>query len=63
MLLLLGIGAMNIAWMSVVAVIVVAQKLLQPRLLIDVPVAFAILGLGVAMIVAPSLVPGLMPSM
>jgi predicted metal-binding membrane protein len=63
MLLLLGIGAMNIAWMSVVAVIVVAQKVLQPRLLIDVPVAFAILGLGVAMIVAPSLVPGLMPSM
>jgi predicted metal-binding membrane protein len=54
---------MNIAWMSVVAVIVVAQKLLQPRLLIDVPVAFAILGLGVAMIVAPSLLPGLMPSM
>jgi predicted metal-binding membrane protein len=63
MLLLLGIGAMNIAWISVVAVIVGAQKLLLPRLLIDVPIALAILGLRCRNDRRPSLVPGLMPSM
>jgi hypothetical protein len=49
--------------MCVVACLVLAQKLLPPRPAIDVPIAFAILGLGVAILVAPSSIPGVMPSM
>jgi hypothetical protein len=44
-------------------VLVVAQKLLPGRAALDVPVALAILGLGVLIIVAPSTIPGLMPAM
>jgi len=63
MVLFLAVGAMSIAWMCVVAVIVLAQKLLPPRAAVDVPVALAIIGLGIAILVAPSSMPGLMPSM
>ena len=63
MLLFLAVGAMSITWMCVVALLVLAQKLLPPRAAIDVPVAFAIVGLGVAITIAPSAVPGLMPTM
>jgi predicted metal-binding membrane protein len=56
MLLFLAAGAMSITWMSVVAVLVLAQKLLPPRSVIDVPVALSIIGCGVAFVVAPSLV-------
>jgi len=38
---------------------VFAQKLLQPRAAIDVPVALAIIGLGAVITIAPSAVPGL----
>jgi hypothetical protein len=47
----------------VIAVLVLAQKVLPPRTAIDVPVALAIIGLGVVIVLAPSSVPGLMPSM
>jgi len=47
MLVLLALGAMSITWMIVVAVLVPAQKLLPPRAALDVPVALAIVGLGV----------------
>ena len=47
MLVLLALGAMSITWMIVVAVLVLAQKLLPPRAALDVPVALAIVGLGV----------------
>jgi hypothetical protein len=40
---------------------VLAQKLLPPRAVVDVPLAVAILGLGVAILAAPSSIPGLMP--
>ena len=63
MLLFLAVGAMSITWMCVIAALVLAQKVLPPRALVDVPVALAILGLGVAILVAPSSIPGLMPSM
>ncbi len=49
--------------MSVVAVVVIAQKLLPARAAIDVPLALAILGLGVLIVIAPSSVPGLTPPM
>jgi len=44
-------------------VLVLAQKLLPARAALDVPLALAILGLGVLIIVAPSAVPGLIPPM
>src|SRR5439155_9170681 len=47
MLMLLALGVMSIAWMSVIAVLVLAQKLLPERLEVDVPVALAIVALGV----------------
>lgn len=61
MLMLMALGVMSIAWMSVIAVIVMAQRLLPAKLAIDVPLALAIVGLGVLIIIAPGSVPGLMP--
>jgi predicted metal-binding membrane protein len=63
MLILVGLSVMSIAWMAIIAVLVVAQKLLPHRAALDVPLALAILGLGVLIIVAPSTIPGLMPAM
>jgi predicted metal-binding membrane protein len=63
MLMLVALGVMSITWMCVIAVLVVAQKLLPAKATIDVPLALAIVGLGVLIVIAPSLVPGLMPPM
>jgi predicted metal-binding membrane protein len=63
MLLFLGLGAMSITWMCAVSSLVVAQKLLPPRAVVDVPIASAIVGLGVAILVASASIPGLIPSM
>jgi predicted metal-binding membrane protein len=58
-----ALGLMSIPWMAVVAVVVLAQKLLPAKAAIDVPLAAAITGLGIWIIIAPSSVPGLMPPM
>ena len=63
MLMLLALGVMSIAWMSVIAAIVLAQKLLAARAVLDVPLALAIVGLGSWIALAPLSVPGLMPLM
>ena len=63
MLMLLALGAMSLIWMSVVAVLVLAQKLLPPKAAVDVPLALAILGFGIWIILAASSVPGLVPAM
>ncbi len=63
MLMLVALGVMNVTWMAVIAVLAVAQKLLPAQAAIDVPVALAIVGLGVLIVIAPSSVPGLMPPM
>jgi predicted metal-binding membrane protein len=63
MLMLVALGVMSVTWMSVIAVLVLAQKVLPPRTAIDVPLALAIVGLGIVIVLAPSWVPGLMPSM
>ena len=47
MAVLLALGAMSITWMVLVAVLVLAQKLLPPRAAVDVPVALAIVALGI----------------
>jgi predicted metal-binding membrane protein len=63
MLMLVALGVMSVTWMSVIAVLVLAQKLLPPRTAIDVPLALAIIGLGILIVLAPSSVPGLTPPM
>ena len=60
MVMLVALGVMSITWMSVVAALALAQKLLPPRASIDLPVALAIVGLGILIVVAPSSGPGLM---
>ncbi|MGI8870389.1 MAG: DUF2182 domain-containing protein [Mycobacteriales bacterium] len=61
MLIVAAVGVMSLTWMSLIAVLVLAQKLLPPRAAIDVPLAVAIVGLGFLILVAPTAVPGLMP--
>jgi predicted metal-binding membrane protein len=63
MLMLVALGVMSVTWMSVITVLVLAQKLLPPRAAIDVPLALAIIGLGILIVVAPASVPGLTPPM
>ena len=63
MLMLVALGVMSVTWMSVIAVLVLAQKLLPAKAAIDVPLALAIVGLGVLIVIAPSSVPGLTPPM
>jgi predicted metal-binding membrane protein len=59
MLMLVALGVMSVTWMSVIAVVVLAQNLLPAKAAIDVPVALAIVGLGILIVIAPSSVPGL----
>ena len=63
MLMLLALGVMSLIWMSVIAVVVLAQKLLPATAAVDVPVALAIVGLGIWIALAPSSVPGFVPPM
>ena len=60
MLMLVALSVMSITWMAVVAALVLAQKLLPAKAAIDVPLALAIVGLGILIVTAPSHVPGLM---
>ena len=57
MVVLFALGVMSIAWMSVIAALVLAQKLLPLRMWVDVPVALAIIAVGILTAVAPSTVP------
>src|SRR5216683_9971 len=63
MLMLVALSVMSVTWMSVIAVLVLAQKLLPAKAAIDVPLALAIVGLGLLIVIAPSSVPGLTPPM
>ncbi len=63
MAMLVALGIMSIPWMAVITVVVLAQKLLPAKVAIDVPLALAITGLGILIILAPSSVPGLTPPM
>ena len=47
MLMLVALGVMSVTWMAVIAVVVLAQKLLPAKAAIDVPLALAIVGLGI----------------
>jgi predicted metal-binding membrane protein len=63
MLMLVALGVMSVIWMSVIAVLILAQKLLPSKGAIDVPLALAIIGLGILIVLAPLSVPGLAPPM
>lgn len=63
MVLLLALGAMSVTWMAAVAAVAFAQKLLPPGAVIDVPLASAIVALGIVAVIAPSVIPGLTPPM
>jgi predicted metal-binding membrane protein len=63
MLMLVALGVMSVTWMSVITVLVLAQKLLPLKAAIDLPLALAIVGLGILIVFAPSSVPGFTPPM
>jgi predicted metal-binding membrane protein len=63
MVLLLALGVMSVAWMSVVAVLILGQKLFPPRASIDAALGLAIVALGILVILAPPAVPGLTQAM
>jgi predicted metal-binding membrane protein len=63
MVMTLAVGVMSIAWMCVVAALVLAQKLLPPRAFIDAPLALTIIAVGIVVVLAPSSIPGLTPTM
>jgi predicted metal-binding membrane protein len=63
MLVLLAVSAMSVSWMVAITVLVLGQKLLPARAALDVPLALAIVALGVLIVVAPSSVPGITPPM
>jgi len=63
MAMLVALGVMSITWMAVIAVLALAQKLVPAKTAIDLPLALAIAGFGVLIVLAPSLVPGLSPPM
>jgi predicted metal-binding membrane protein len=63
MAMLVALGVMSLTWMVVIAVLAVAQKLLPAKAAVDVPLALAIVGFGIWIVVAPSSVPGLAPPM
>jgi predicted metal-binding membrane protein len=63
MLMLVALGVMSVAWMSVIAVVIIAQKLLPATPAVDVPLAVAIVALGMLILIAPASIPGLRPSM
>jgi len=63
MAVLVALGVMSVPWMVVIAVIILAQKLLPPIAALDVLLALAITGLGVWIVLMPASVPGLAPPM
>jgi predicted metal-binding membrane protein len=56
---LFALGVMSIAWMAFVAGLVALEKLVPTRRLATYGTAVVLLALGVVLVVAPDLVPGL----
>ena len=50
MLMLVALNIMSITWMSAIAVLVLAQKVLPPKAAVDVPLALAVVGLGILIV-------------
>ena len=47
MVMLAALGVMSVTWMVVIAAVVLAQKFVPPRVSIDIPLALAIVGVGI----------------
>jgi predicted metal-binding membrane protein len=63
MVMLVALSVMSVIWMAVITVLAIGQKLLPAKAVIDVPLALAIAGFGVLIVIAPWSVPGLTPAM
>ena len=63
MLMLVALGVMSVTWMSLLAAVVLVQKLLPAKAALDIPLALAIVAVGILIIIDPLSVPGLMPAM
>jgi predicted metal-binding membrane protein len=63
MLIPVALGVMNLAWTAVITLVVTAQKVLPARRTADVEQALLIVVLGGLIVLAPSSIPGLIPSM
>ena len=63
MAMMAALGVMSVTWMAVIAGLVLGQKLVGARPVIDIPLALAIVAFGVLIIVDPSSVLGLTPAM
>jgi predicted metal-binding membrane protein len=61
MAMLVALGVMSLLWMAVIAVLACGQKLLPARAVIDIPLALALIGFGLVIVIEPSLIPGLIP--
>jgi predicted metal-binding membrane protein len=61
MAMLVALDVMSLFWMAVVAVVCCVQKLLTAKAAVDVPLAVAIIGLGLVILIAPASLPGLTP--
>jgi predicted metal-binding membrane protein len=63
MLVLVALSVMSVTWMFAITVVGLAQKLLPPNAAIDIPLALALVALGILIVLAPASVPGLMAPM
>jgi predicted metal-binding membrane protein len=63
MVILVALGVMSLTWMVVIAALVLTQKFVAPHFSVDVPVALAIVSLGLLVAFAPGSVPGLVVPM
>jgi predicted metal-binding membrane protein len=52
MLVLVALSVMSVTWMAVITILVLAQKVLPAKAAADVPLALAIVGLGVVTVIA-----------
>jgi predicted metal-binding membrane protein len=59
----IALGLMSVTWMVIAAVVMVVQKIFPAQYVVDVPVALAIVSLGVLAVATPQSIPGLMSSM
>jgi predicted metal-binding membrane protein len=50
MVVLIALGVMSLSWMAIIAALVIGQKLVPPRALVDVPVALALVALGLILL-------------
>ena len=58
MALFVSLGIMSVGWMALTTGLVLLQKVMPARLVLDVPLALAVVALGTLVVAAPGAVPG-----